>query len=47
MGWVVLAPALGLGGALLAVLLFASRRLRWLAFLRSGLAIAVVLQQRV
>ena len=42
-GWAVLAPALGLGGGLLAALLLASRRLRWLAFLCSGLAIAGII----
>lgn len=41
--WAVLAPALGLGGALLAAVLLASRRLRWLAFLCSGLAIAGII----
>jgi cytochrome d ubiquinol oxidase subunit II len=43
MGWTMLAPALGLGSALLAALLLASRRLRWLAFLCSGLSIAGII----
>jgi cytochrome d ubiquinol oxidase subunit II len=42
-GWAVLAPALGLGSGLVAALLLASRRLRWLAFLCSGLAIAGII----
>ena len=42
-GWVALAPAIGLGGALLAALLLAKRRLRALAFLCSGLAIAGII----
>ncbi len=43
MPWTMLAPALGLAGALLAALLLATRRLRWLAFLCSALAIAAVI----
>jgi cytochrome d ubiquinol oxidase subunit II len=42
-GWAMLAPAIGGGGALLAALLLASRKLRVLAFLCSGLAIAGVI----
>ncbi len=41
--WAMLAPAVGFGGALLAAVLLASRRLRWLAFLCSGLAIAGII----
>ena len=41
--WNVLAPALGLGGALLGALLLAKRKLRWLAFLCSALAITGVI----
>ncbi len=41
--WAMLAPAVGFSGALLAAVLLASRRLRWLAFLCSGLAIAGII----
>jgi cytochrome d ubiquinol oxidase subunit II len=43
MPWTILAPALGLAAALLAALLLATRRLRWLAFLCSALAVAAVI----
>jgi cytochrome d ubiquinol oxidase subunit II len=43
MVWTILAPALGLVGALLAALLLAQRKLRWLAFLCSAAAIAGVI----
>ena len=43
MPWTELAPVLGLGGAAIAALLLALGRLRWLAFLCSGLAIAGVI----
>lgn len=42
-GWAVLAPVIGFGGALLAALLLAKRRLRVMAFLCSGLAIAGII----
>ena len=41
--WAMLAPAVGFSGTLLAAVLLASRRLRWLAFLCSGLAIAGII----
>ena len=41
--WLMVAPALGVGAALLAALLLGIRRLRVMAFMCSGLAIAAVI----